>query len=84
MTKHNCGSISIDLPQHNECDDFYVRVYKNAVNIKLSSEPVQKVIKCGKAIFGITGKNDLAEISVIEMSENEIVHTIEELKLGVE
>ena len=72
------------MPQHNECNDFNVRVYKNAVNIKLSGEPAQKIIKCGKVIFGITGKSDLTEISVIEMSENEIVHAVEELNLGVE
>ena len=78
------GGISIDLPQHNECNDFNICVYKNAVNIRFSCEPVQKTIKCDKALYGITGKNDLAEISVIEMSENEIVHAIEELKPGVE
>lgn len=78
------GGISIDLPQHNECNDFNVRVYKNAVNIKFSCEPVQKTIKWGKVLYGITGKNDLAVISVIEMSEKEIVHAVEELKLGVE
>ena len=60
-----------------------IRIYKNAVYVLLSSEHVQKIFKCDKVLFGITGKNDLADISVIELSENEITYVMEELKSDV-
>ena len=75
------GSLYIDLPQHNDCDTFLVRVHRNAVSILLSNKPVQRVIKCGQVLFGLSGENDLATVTVSEMTEQEIAHTTEELHL---
>lgn len=76
------GCISIDLPQHNDCKTFSVQVYRNAVHIVLSSESVNRTIKCGQVLFGLSCDNDLVSVSVVEMTEHEVAHTIEELNLG--
>ncbi len=77
------GCVSIDLPQQNECDDFNVRVYRNAVVILISSHTVQRTIKSGQVLFGLSVDNDLVSVTVTDMTEQEVSHTIEELKLGV-
>ena len=77
------GSISINLPQHNDCITFSVKVYRNAVDIVLSSESVDKTIKCGQVMFGLSCDNDLVSVTVVEMTADEVAHTIEELNLGI-
>ena len=77
------GCISIDLPQHNDCNSFSVRVYRNAVDIVLSNESVKRTIKCGQVLFGLSCDSDLVKVTVIEMAADEVEHTVEELKLGI-
>ena len=77
------GSISLDLPQHNECDSFIVRVYRNAVDILLSQTTVQRIVKCGQVLFGLSDDNELVSVTFIEMSETDVAHTIEELNQGM-
>ena len=77
------GCISIDLPQHNDCNSFSVRVYRNAVDIVLSTESVKQTIKCGQVLFGLSCDNDLVKVTVVEMTADEVEHTVEELKSGI-
>ena len=77
------GCISIDLPQHNDCNSFSVRVYRNAVDIVLSNESVKRTIKCGQVLFRLSCDSDLVKVTVIEMAADEVEHTVEELKLGI-
>ncbi len=77
------GSISLDLPQHNECDSFRVFVYRNAVDILLSQTTVQRIVKSGQVLFGLSDDNELVSVTVVEMSGTDIAHTIEELNQGV-
>ena len=73
----------MDLPQHNDCDSFSARVFRNAVNIVLSNESVKRTIKCGQVLFGLSCDNDLVSVTVVEMTADEVAHTIEELNLGI-
>ena len=77
------GSISINLPQHNDCNTFSVKVYRDAVDIVFSSESVDRTIKCGQVMFGLSCENDLVSVTVVEMTADEVAHTIEELNLGI-
>ena len=76
------GCISIGLPQHNECDSFNVRVYRNAVEILLSNKAVHRIIKSGQVLFCLSSDNELVNVTISEMTEYEIKHTIEELNMG--
>ena len=76
------GCVSIGLPQHNECDIFNVRVYRNAVEIILSNKNVEKTIKSGQVLYCLSNAGDLVNVIIEEMTECEIKHTIEELKMG--
>ena len=71
------GCILLDLPQHNDCDSF------SAVNIVLSNESVKRTIKCGQVLFGLSCDSDLVSVTVVEMTADEVAHTIEELNLGI-
>ena len=82
-TETESGCISINLPQHNECDVFNVRVYRNAVDIIISNLPVHRTVKSGRVLFGLSVDNGLVCITVADMTEKEVSHTIEELKLGI-
>ena len=77
------GCLSINLPQHNECNTFIVRVYKNAVDIRLSNLSVQHAVKSGQVIFGLSVDNDLVSVTVVDMTEQEVSHTIDELNYGI-
>ena len=81
-TVYKRGSISLNLPQHNECNFFRTLVYRNAVDILLSNKTVHSAIKCGQVLFGLSEDNELVSVTVVEMSENDIDHTIEELSQG--
>ncbi len=77
------GCISIDLPERNECGAFNVRVYRDAVGIIISSLPVQRMVSSGRVFFGLSADNDLVSVTVAGMTEKEVSHTAEELKLGI-
>ena len=80
---YESGCISINLPQHNDCNAFIVYVYRNAVDILLSRSPVNRIIRCGQVLFGLTNNYELVNITVLEMSASEISHTKEELNFGI-
>lgn len=81
-TVSEIGCISIRLPQHNECEVFNVRIYRNAVEILLSNKNVHKIIKSGQVLYYLSDENDLVNVTIAEMTEYEITHTIEELNMG--
>ena len=78
------GCIAFNLPPHNDCDVFKAHIYNNAVKIILSSKPVCKIIKCGQVLFGLSKEDNLVDVSVAEMSAQNISHTIKELSLETE
>ena len=82
-TAYASGCISMNLPQHNDCNSFNVRVYRNAVDIVISNESVKKTVKCGQVLFGLSFDNDLVKISIVEMTMDDLAHTIEELNFGI-
>lgn len=73
------GSIVFDYPQHNDCEFFSVKVFNNAVDIKLTEKEPSFFYFCGQVVFGVSDEDELSEIIVSEMNEMEIKHTKNEL-----
>ena len=73
------GSLFIEGPDSTECDTFLLRVYSNAVQIKLSDTPVNKSIKTGNLIFSLSEDNKLISVIISDLSEAELAHIKREL-----
>lgn len=74
------GTVSLALDKHTDCDFFDVTVWSNAVTIKLSSNKVHKYYKSGNIVFGLDEENKIIFIAVVEMTSENIEHTICELE----
>ena len=79
ITSFEEGSLCMSLSQHNDCDTFHVTVYNDSVEVKLSSDAVQKYYKSGQVIFGISSSDTLVSVLVTEMSAEEVLHAREVL-----
>lgn len=75
----NEGTIKLRLPQHNDVDEFLLSVYNDGVHISLSNESASEVFKCGQIAYGLSSTGELVSITVYDMNEYDINHTIEEL-----
>ena len=80
IPKCNEGTVSISGPDRLECEIFKAIVYRNGMNILLSSEPADHHFKSGQIIFSFTKENNIAGIILTELSETEITHIKSELK----
>ena len=74
-------NLSLELPDHTECDTFMVSIYDNCIVIKLSSEEPTKFCKSGQLLFGIIDSGCIESIIVTEMTAENIEHTLNELSL---
>jgi hypothetical protein len=73
--------IHLDYAQHNDCDVFNVTVFRNAVQIIVSSQTVAGISKCGQVTYGISATGELVSVLVSNMSTEDITHTKAELSI---
>ncbi len=76
------GALCIPLPSHNDCDIFYVTVYRDSMEISISTEPAVKYFKSGQVIFGISSKEHLVSVLVTNMTAAEVKHAKNELDIA--
>lgn len=70
----------IYMPDKSDCKSFDLMVYNNAVKIQISNAEVSDYYKHGNLLYGITADGHLVSITVCDMSEKDVEHTINELK----
>lgn len=76
------GALCIPLPSHNDCDIFYVTVYRDSIEISISNEMAAKYFKSGQVIFGISSKGSLVSVLVTNMSDTEVEHAKNEFAIA--
>ncbi len=74
------GTLYIDGPDSTGCSTFVTTVYNNGVRILLSDDKAEKYIKSGGLVFALSGNNDVVSVSLIDLSEQEISHIMNELQ----
>ncbi len=73
--------ISLELPDHNECNTFYMHVFNNCAVISLSDNKPTKHVLCGQVLFGIDDANNILSIIVTDLTTDDINHIKNELSL---
>ncbi|MBQ3952548.1 MAG: hypothetical protein II803_00970 [Firmicutes bacterium] len=76
--------IHLNYAQHNDCDVFNLTVFRNAVQIIVSSQTASMFSKCGQVTYGMSAAGDLVSVLVTNMSAEDIAHTQSELSIGIE
>jgi len=64
-----------------ECSEFITYVFTNGVRIKISNKDSTEFIKMDKVYIGLSESNEVTEICILQLTENEISHIKNELKL---
>lgn len=73
--------ILFELPDHNECESFYMHVYSNCAVISLSDNKPTNYVMCGQVLFGVNDTHKILSIIVTGLTENDINHIRDELSL---
>ena len=76
--------IHLDYAQHNDCDVFNLTVFRNAVQIIVSTQTTSIFTRCGQVTYGISSSGELVSVIVANMSVEDIAHTKTELSIGIE
>ena len=76
------GTLCIPLPSHNDCDIFYVTIFRDSVEISISNEMAERYYKSGQVIFGISSKGNLVSVLVTNMTDSEVEHVKNELDIA--
>lgn len=74
------GSLLFDHSIDKECSFFHCEVFKDAVTLKLRESKVNKSIISDNILWEIDNKNELISVTLFNLSNEEIEHTITELK----
>lgn len=79
-TQYSSETTIVYCNDHNNCDTLCMTIYRNAATITLSHKTPTHIVKYGSLIFSVTEDHQLAEITVLNMTNQNIEHTIFELK----
>lgn len=74
------GSLLFDHSIDKECSIFHCEVFKDAITLKLRENKVNKSIISGNILWEIDNKNELISVTLFNLSNEEIKHTITELQ----
>ena len=74
------GSLVFEESVDNECSVFHCEVFKDAVTIKLSESKLNKSIISDNILWEVDDENELISITLFNLSQKEIEHTITELQ----
>lgn len=74
------GSLLFDHSIDKECSIFHCEVFKDAITLKLRETKVNKSIISGNILWEIDDKNELISVTLFNLSNEEIEHTITELQ----
>lgn len=73
--------ISLELPDHNECESFFMHVYNNCAVITLSDNTPTKRVKCGQVVFCLDDAQNILSIVITGLIQDDIDHIKNELLL---
>ncbi|MDO4392942.1 MAG: hypothetical protein Q4C80_00830 [Bacillota bacterium] len=73
------GILHITGPTTTECSLFNANVYKDGLEIRISSELASRYLKSGQLIFALTENNKLTSVFITELTPNNIDHVKTEL-----
>ncbi len=77
------AKVYLDYAQHNDCSNFKLTVFKNAVQIIISDKTASEFFICGQITYGVSSSGELISVLISNMSAEEITHTKTELLIGI-
>ena len=78
------AKVYLNYPQHNDCSNFRLTVFKNAVQILVSNKTASAFSKYGQVTFGVSSSGELISVLISNLSDEDIAHTKAELLIGIE
>lgn len=81
LPEYEEGVIHITGPITNKCPSFKAYVYKNGIEITISSEIATKHLKSGHLIFALTENNELTSVLITDLTPDDLHHVKTELTI---
>lgn len=76
------GSINMLVNSHIDCTTFLTTVHTNGIVIKLSDQKALKNYRMDKVILSLDEYDNITQVIILDLSPNNISHTIQELEYG--
>ena len=78
------AKVYLNYAQHNDCSNFRLTVFKNAVQIIVSDKIASAFCKYGQVTYGVSSSGELISVLISNLSADDITHTKAELLIGIE